>query len=58
MQVDQSGVSGEFPLATTTTVTQTHAALGFEVTVSYSVTPEENYAGPPGSNSTTKPPVS
>jgi hypothetical protein len=49
MNVDQSGVSGQFPLATTTTVTETQLGLGYEVTVAYSVTPEEIYAGPPGS---------
>jgi hypothetical protein len=48
MQVEQSGVSGEFPLAPTTTVTETLVADGYEITVAYSVTPEENYAGPPG----------
>ncbi len=49
MNVDQSGVSGQFPLAATTTVTETQLALGYEVTVAYSVTPEEVYAGPPTS---------
>lgn len=48
MQVEQSGVSGEFPLAPTTIVTETLIAQGYEITVAYSVTPEENYAGPPG----------
>jgi hypothetical protein len=48
MQVEQSGVSGEFPLAPTTTITETQIAEGYEITVAYSVTPEENYAGPPG----------
>jgi hypothetical protein len=49
MQVEPSGVSGEFPLAPTTTVTETLIAEGYEITVAYSVTPEEIYAGPPGS---------
>lgn len=48
MQVEPSGVSGEFPLAPTTTVTETMIAQGYEITVAYSITPEENYAGPPG----------
>jgi hypothetical protein len=48
MQVEPSGVSGEFPLAPTTTVTETLIAEGYEITVAYSITPEENYAGPPG----------
>ena len=48
MQVDPSGVNGDFPLAPTTTITETVIAQGYEVTVAYSVTPEENYAGPPG----------
>lgn len=47
MQVDPSGVSGEFPLAPTTTITETQIAHGYEITVAYSITPEENYAGPP-----------
>ena len=47
MQVEQSGVSGEFPLAPATTVTETLIAEGYEITVAYSITPEENYAGPP-----------
>ena len=48
MQVDQSEVNGDFPLAPTTTITETLIAEGYQVTVAYSVTPEENYAGPPG----------
>jgi hypothetical protein len=48
LEVVQSGVSGEFPLAPTTTTTETQIAQGFEVTVAYAITPEENYAGPPG----------
>jgi hypothetical protein len=49
MNVNGSTVSGEFPLAPTgSTVTQTQMTPGYEVTVSYTVTPEENYAGPPG----------
>jgi hypothetical protein len=47
MQVEQSGVSGQFPLSTTSTVTETQIAFGYEVTVAYSVIPEEIYAGPP-----------
>ena len=47
MQVEQSGVSGQFALASTSTVTETAIAFGYEVTVSYSVIPEEIYAGPP-----------
>jgi hypothetical protein len=49
MNVNGSTVSGEFPLApTSSTVTETQVSTGYEVTVSYSVTPAENYAGPPG----------
>ena len=54
LEVQPSGVSGEFNLTPTTTVTEMQIAQGFEVTVSYSVTPEENYAGPPTG---VKPPV-
>lgn len=54
MNFEQSGVSGTFALAPTTPITQTQFGLGYEVTVSYSVTPEENYAGPPGSNAKPK----
>ena len=54
MNVGPTSVSGEFNLAPTTTVTETQIALGYEVTVAYSVTPEENYAGPPTG---VKPPV-
>jgi len=49
MNISGSSVTGEFPLATTSsTVSETQLTLGYEVTVSYSVTPAENYAGPPG----------
>jgi hypothetical protein len=47
MQVEQSGVSGQFPLTPINTVTETQTAFGYEVTVAYSVIPEEIYAGPP-----------
>jgi hypothetical protein len=49
MNVNGSTVSGEFPLAPTgSTVSETQFTPGYEVTVSYSITPAENYAGPPG----------
>jgi hypothetical protein len=49
MDVNGSTVSGEFPLApTSSAVSETQFTPGYEVTVSYSVTLAENYAGPPG----------
>jgi hypothetical protein len=48
MDISGSTVSGEFPLApTSSTVTETQLSAEYEITVAYSVTPEENYAGPP-----------
>ena len=49
MNISGSSVTGEFPLATTSsTVSETQITLSYEVTVSYSITPAETYAGPPG----------
>lgn len=49
MEINGSNVSGEFPLTiTSSVVTETQVLPGYEVTVNYSVTPAENYAGPPG----------
>jgi hypothetical protein len=49
MDISGSTVSGEFPLAlTSSVVTETEYSPDYEITVAYSVTPEETYAGPPG----------
>jgi hypothetical protein len=49
MDISGSTVNGEFPLApTSSVVTETEFSPEYEITVAYSVTPEENYAGPPG----------
>ena len=49
MDISGSTVSGEFPLTTTSSiVTETGFSAEYEITVAYSVTPAENYAGPPG----------
>lgn len=47
MDIGTSTVSGDFPLAPTAIVTETQYTPEYEITVTYSVTPEENYAGPP-----------
>ncbi|HKI00353.1 MAG TPA: hypothetical protein VKK31_00090 [Thermoanaerobaculia bacterium] len=49
MEISGTNVSGVFPLAPTeSVVTETEILPGYQVTVSYSITPAENYAGPPG----------
>lgn len=47
MDIGTSTVSGDFALAPTSIVTETQYTPEYEITVTYSVTPEENYAGPP-----------
>jgi hypothetical protein len=55
LDVGQSNISGEFDLSPTPHMIETESEFGYEVTVVYSVTPEEVYAGPPGAE---PPPVS
>lgn len=55
LEVEQSGINGEFNLSPTPHMIETETEFGYEVTVVYSVTPEETYAGPPGA--TPPPPV-
>jgi hypothetical protein len=48
MIIEQSKISGQFPLTAMPAVEETETYSDYEITVTYSVTPEENYAGPPG----------
>jgi len=58
MDISGSTVSGEFPLApTSSVVTETEFSPEYEITVAYSVTPAENYAGPPGTVAPPPPPA-
>ena len=48
MVIGQSTVIGQFPLTAMPIVEETEVYSDYEIIVTYSVTPEENYAGPPG----------